>query len=48
MGHTGRSEWPRSRAAAWIAWISLSTWSQVAAMSWCIAGGSSPSTKYGL
>ena len=47
IGQRGRVWPPSSRARRWIAAISSSTSSSVAAISWCIVAGSSPSTKRG-
>ena len=41
----GRRRMPSSRACRWISAISSSASSSVAAMSWCMSAGSSPSTK---
>ena len=46
-GRPGRPGGGPSRARRWISAISAVTSSKVAAMSWCIAAGSSPSTKRG-
>ena len=48
MGQRGRALKPSRRASAWMRWISATTASSVAAISWCIASGSWPSTKYGV
>jgi hypothetical protein len=45
IGQIGRFTTPRSRASAWICRISATIWSSVAAIAWCIAIGSWPSTK---
>jgi arylsulfatase A-like enzyme len=48
MGQLGRFLKPFARASPWIRRMSPTTASSVAAMSWCILAGSSPSTKYGV
>ena len=45
IGQRGRSVFPPSRAAAWIAAISSTTSSSTAAISWCITAGSSPTNR---
>ena len=47
IGQSGRFVKPFARASVLMRWISPMTVSSVAAISWCIACGSSPSTKYG-
>ena len=48
MGQVGRLLNPTARASRWMLRMSATTASSVAAMSWCITIGSSPSTKYGV
>jgi hypothetical protein len=48
MGQLGRFLKPFARASRWMRRMSAVTVSSVAAMSWCILSGSSPSTKYGV
>ena len=45
IGQRGRSALPESRAFFWIARISATMVSSVAAIFWCISAGSAPSTK---
>ncbi len=47
IGQRGRAVCPLSRAASWIPWIFATASSSAAAISWCMAIGSSPSTKIG-
>ena len=47
IGQGWRSWKPCVRASRWISRMRSTTRSSVAAISWCISGGSSPSTKFG-
>jgi len=48
IGQRGRSSLPPARAFFWMALISPSAASSVAAIFWCICAGSEPSTKCGV
>ena len=47
IGHRGRVASPVARAFDWIVWMSCRAASSVAAIAWCAASGSEPSTRYG-
>ncbi len=48
MGQRGRKARPMRRASSWTLRISRTQCSRVAAIAWCMLGGSLPSTKYGV
>ena len=48
IGQRGRTPCPVRRASSWILRISRTQCSSVAAIAWCMLGGSLPSTKYGV
>jgi hypothetical protein len=47
MGQRGRATMPPLRASDWMRLISSTAWLSVAAIAWCIVGGSDPPTKSG-